>query len=262
MDWVYLSPHFDDAALSCGGLIWEQVQAGKHASIWTVCAGDPPEGKLSPFAESLHARWDTGQQATGHRRREDRASCTVLGATYRHLALSDCIYRRSPLTGEYLYASEESLTGELHADEDELVRTFSARLHQMLPAQSRLVCPLAIGGHVDHRLVRAAADRLERPLWYYVDYPYIARDLDQLTSLHQSGWEAIVFPISEAGMQAWVDSVAAHHSQISTFWLDLSVMRAALNAYSQHLGGLALWQPTGSESGSLPDSFSEACVPP
>jgi hypothetical protein len=35
MRWIYLSPHLDDAALSAGGLIYEQTQAGIQVEIWT-----------------------------------------------------------------------------------------------------------------------------------------------------------------------------------------------------------------------------------
>ncbi|MBN2499463.1 MAG: PIG-L family deacetylase, partial [Anaerolineales bacterium] len=55
---IYLSPHLDDVALSCGGLVWEQAQAGMAVEVWSVCAGDPPPGELSEYARSLHARWD------------------------------------------------------------------------------------------------------------------------------------------------------------------------------------------------------------
>ena len=53
---VYLSPHLDDAVLSCGGMIHRQAQAGERVVVVTVCAGDPPPGPLSDFARSLHER--------------------------------------------------------------------------------------------------------------------------------------------------------------------------------------------------------------
>jgi len=39
MRWIYLSPHFDDAVLSCGGLIFDQTCGGTAVEIWTVFAG-------------------------------------------------------------------------------------------------------------------------------------------------------------------------------------------------------------------------------
>jgi LmbE family N-acetylglucosaminyl deacetylase len=50
MRWIYLSPHFDDAVLSCGGLIFEQARQGIPIEIWTIFAGNPPPGPLSMFA--------------------------------------------------------------------------------------------------------------------------------------------------------------------------------------------------------------------
>ncbi|NTV35511.1 MAG: PIG-L family deacetylase, partial [Anaerolineaceae bacterium] len=72
MHWIFLSPHFDDAVFSCGGLIYEQVQQGDQVEIWTICAGDLPEGQLSPFAEELHARWTTGRETISSRAAEDQ----------------------------------------------------------------------------------------------------------------------------------------------------------------------------------------------
>ena len=63
MEWIYLSPHFDDIAYSCGGLVWEQVNSGQMVSIWTICAAYPPPGPLSSFASILHERWGTGREA-------------------------------------------------------------------------------------------------------------------------------------------------------------------------------------------------------
>ena len=195
MIWIYLSPHLDDAALSCGGLIWEQNQIGQTAEIWTICAGDPPEATLSPFARSLHARWQTPKDAVSERRREDQRSCQILNAAWRHLPVQDCIYRRAhaggllsqKADGPYLYTSEASLTGPLHPSETSLVEAISRELAGSLPDGSNLVCPLAIGGHVDHRLTRLAGEKLDRPLWYYADFPYVLENMDHHSTFFQKG---------------------------------------------------------------------------
>ena len=133
MQWIYISPHLDDVALSCGGLVWEQTQSGDQVGIWTVCAGDPPPGPFSAFAQSLHNRWGNSRAAIEERRNEDIISCTFLGASYRHFDIPDCIYRRTEIhpgepgaSAEFLYPSEESLFGPLHPADETLITTLSA----------------------------------------------------------------------------------------------------------------------------------------
>lgn len=247
MNWVYLSPHLDDIALSCGALCWQQAQENRSLElrspeIWTICAGDPPPLPLSPFAESLHARWDTGPGSTAARREEDIEACRRLGAGFRHYPIPDCIYRRVGPGAIAAYASEGAIFGPLHPAESELVDDLAAELRRSLTPQMELVCPLALGGHVDHRLTRLAAERLERPLWFYADYPYAAQTGDSLASVLPGGCEMTVFPVSGQALHAWCDAVAAHRSQISTFWPDLAAMRASIERYCSLYGGIRLWR--------------------
>jgi LmbE family N-acetylglucosaminyl deacetylase len=241
--WVYLSPHLDDVALSCGGLVWEQSQAGDRVSIWTICAGDPTDENLSPFALSLHERWKTGREAVRQRRAEDEAACAILGAAARQFPIPDCIYRCSPLNGNHFYTTEESLFGPLHPQESGLVQSLAVQLRRSLPAEAQIACPLTLGGHVDHRLTRAAAAGLDRPVWYYADYPYEREAVGELQALEQAGWKPFLFPVSAAGLDAWTRSVAAHASQVSTFWPNLAAMQAELQDYWGQNEGVRLWRP-------------------
>ena len=241
MQWIFLSPHFDDAALSCGGIIWEEVRRGAQVSIWTVCAAPPPKGQLSTFAEELHARWNTGPQATEQRRREDIASCAQLGVAYHHLDLHDCIYRRGP-NGEHLYPTEESLSGGLQSLDQYWIETLYKELKRDVPPRARLVCPLAIGNHVDHQLTRAAAELLSPRLWYYADYPYVQRKPEQLEEMLAHGWRARHFRVSLPDLAAWQTSIAAHASQISTFWPNIPAMQDAIQAYWALENATNLWQ--------------------
>ena len=245
MNWIYLSPHPDDVALSCGGLVWEQTHAGEMVSIWTICAGNPPDGPLSPFAEVLHARWGTGREAFERRRQEDIASCRALSASYRHFSIPDCIYRLGQGVGgapEHLYASEQALFGPLHPAEASLRQWISEELAQALPLDAQLVCPLTLGNHVDHQLTRLAAEDLGRDLWFYADYPYVQRQLDYGEQLTKDGWRSTSFPVSREGMAAWLCSVAAHGSQFSTFWPNLEAAEQEIQGYCEKFGGILLWQ--------------------
>jgi LmbE family N-acetylglucosaminyl deacetylase len=212
MHWIYLSPHFDDVALSCGGLVWEQVQVGDTSSIWTVCAGNAPDEELSPFAKELHMRWEVDKDATAQRRIEDRSSCQCLGATWRYFTIPDCIYRRNPHTGEFMYSSEILLNGPLHPADTLTIESLQQEMKSFFPVDFMIISPLGLGNHVDHQLTRLAAEGLECTSWYYADYPYVLRCKEKLDNLEQERWLSQVFPISQGGLTAWQDSIAAHRS--------------------------------------------------
>jgi LmbE family N-acetylglucosaminyl deacetylase len=243
MHWVFLSPHFDDIALSCGGLAWELSQSGQRCEICTVCSGPAPAGPLSSFAESLHTRWETGEEATEVRKKEDQASCEILGVTWHYLDLPDCIYRPGG-GGAYYYASEESLFAEVHPAEAPLVSKLAATLQSRLSEAHVVVSPLTLGGHVDHRLTRRAADELSATVVYYADYPYRLQEGEALAKYVASGWKTRYFRVSEEGLAAWQEAVAAHTSQISTFWASIAGMKAAIRALWEADGqGVRLWLP-------------------
>ena len=171
-DAIYLSPHLDDAALSCGGNIFQQTAAGQRVLIVTVMAGSPDLTVDSPYVEALHSRWELAGDAAAQRRAEDEEACRILGAEFLHLGVPDCIYRLDPVTGAPLYLSDDDIFGEVQPSEQSLVLTLAAQLAQ-LPAAHQWYAPLTVGHHVDHLLVRAAAEQaLGAALLYYEDYPY------------------------------------------------------------------------------------------
>ncbi len=241
MPWIFLSPHLDDAVLSCGGLIYELVACGDEVQIWTICAGDAPPGPLSPLAQELHARWQTGPDAPRIRRAEDLKACGMLGAKSVHLDIPECIYRRRQDTGLPLIGSNDELFQPLPEIEAPLVAQIAGLLSRQVEEDARLVSPLAIGGHIDHHLVRRAAEALHRPLLYYADYPYLEGQRENMNRETGTGWEICPRPISRSGLAAWQSSVACYRTQISTFWKNLAEMRAALQRYHAQGGGARLW---------------------
>lgn len=242
MDWVYLSPHPDDAALSCGGIIHCQVRRGETVAVWTLFGGDPPPGPLTPFAASLHRRWGVSAgDAMAARRAEDARAAAVLGAALLNIHLPDCIYRRLP-GGAPLVTREEDLWQPLHPGEEPLAERLAASLRERLPSGARLVSPLGIGSHVDHTLTRRAAQSLGRELFFYADFPYAGREQALSDEWIAPHWKPHCCTLKPADLAAWADAVAAHASQISTFWRDEKEMRAALHDFHTLEGGTCLWR--------------------
>jgi LmbE family N-acetylglucosaminyl deacetylase len=241
MHWIYLSPHLDDAALSCGGMIWEQVQAGDRVEVWNICAGDPTSSLTSPVIAELHTRWGTGERSPAVRRAEDEAACRRLGAQPRYFDIPDCIYRFLP-NGEPLIRGGADLWVAPY--EEDLHQRLAETFRSEIGPRTRVVSPLTIGSHVDHRLVRAAAEQARTRLWYYPDFPYVARSNVNLQEWILPAWKHSTQAVSPEGLRAWQDAVLAYTSQFSTFWTSESEERAEIAAYCAAGGGIRLWQNT------------------
>lgn len=241
MKWVYLSPHLDDVVYSCGGLIWEQVHSGAQVEVWTVCAGDAG-GPLSDYARSLHIRWGTGMEAVAVRRAEDLEACRKLGVTARHFSIPDCIYRRLPDSGAPVVKSDADLFSPLKTGERYLVEELADQLKRSLSPPVNVVCPLAVGGHMDHRLTRMAAEAVKTPLWFYADYPYIMRAEEDLNNYLNPEWKTSHFQITEPALSAWQEGVAAYRTQISTFWGGIEELKNAIREYWLGPNSHLLWQ--------------------
>jgi LmbE family N-acetylglucosaminyl deacetylase len=243
MRWIYLSPHLDDAVLSAGGLIHGQTQAGIPVEIWTFMCGYPPEGEYSQIAQNLHKLWgfDSAEEVVRGRRVEDINAASIVGATTVHFDFLDCIYRRAP-SGEWLY-SEISVSPHL-ADMD-LPAQIAGEISARLEPDDVLVCQLSVGSHVDHVIVRQAAELLGRPLIYDIDVPYIFYKPEELEP-KAAGMTESVHLITEAGLERWQEAVLAYESQIPTlgdvFDTPEKVQESIKSYWSLHKG-IRLLQP-------------------
>lgn len=238
--WIFISPHLDDVALSCGGLIWDLTRAGHTVAVWTLMAGTPTDENYSPFAQRNHRLWGiSGREAIHARREEDRAACALLGAEARHFDWPDAIYRRDPHTGDPIVNNNEALFND--PPETSLVDEITAVLQAVPPGGSRLVFPIGLGGHIDHQAVVRAGDRLDRVECYYADYPYILKNFDS-PGFREGLWKSIPHFLDQAALDAWCEAVLCYASQLSTFWRDAGETRLALRNYLAGGGG-RLWHP-------------------
>ncbi len=242
--WVFLSPHFDDVVLSVGGLVWELSKCSDPVEIWTICAGDPPQDKpLADYAQMLHMFWELGEQDVPYKRSlEDAACCRVLGAGDRRYTVPDSIYRYHPATGQPMINVPDDLNLPLAPDEAYLVPMVTDFLRKNLHPDHELVIPFAIGHHRDHALVRSAAECLGRPVWHYVDYPYVIREEYDLKEFIPASAKKFSLAISPQGLQTWQEGILCHKSQMIMLFPDEAVMRMDIEAYAQSGGGSSLWK--------------------
>jgi LmbE family N-acetylglucosaminyl deacetylase len=244
-DAMFLAPHLDDVALSCGAQVAMLTRRGATVLIVTAMAGDPDEPELSDYVRSLHDRWQLAADAAAQRRAEDVAACAILGADHLHLDIPDCIYRTDPATGAALYLSDPDIFGPVAPAEAYLVERLATAFTALPPAQ-RIVAPLTVGHHVDHLLVQESAMRTwgSTGLWYYEDYPYAQHPgaVAAVVSADAGDWQPEVMPVDEAALAAKIESILAFRSQLSTFFTDRADLERQVRGYAAQVGGERLWR--------------------
>lgn len=168
----FISPHYDDIALSCGGTARRLADAGRAPRIAVVFGSEPdPAAPMHAFAEALHRAWGLDAVTViASRRAEEEAAAHVLGATTRVLPFRDAIYR------DRHYLGNPQLFGDIAAGEANLPAAIAtALLAPAPPVGARFYAPLGAGHHVDHQLAFLAAARLAAggwDVWFYEDLPY------------------------------------------------------------------------------------------
>jgi LmbE family N-acetylglucosaminyl deacetylase len=175
------------------------------------------------------------------RRAEDVTACQIVGARYRHLPFPDCIYRQSN-DGTWLYPSEQSIFGELSGEDAGTQYTLRTFLATILKADDILVIPLTVGDHVDHQMVRNAAEALERPLLYYADAPYVIKHPEKIIDATRN-FKSKLYNISLQSLASWQEASQAYISQLDVLFDGVEKMHATIASYYQKEKGLCLWKP-------------------
>jgi LmbE family N-acetylglucosaminyl deacetylase len=256
--WLYLSPHLDDVALSCGGQIARIRRDGGAVDIVTVFAGDEPGADTPPASPLVTRIFELWQLAPGEvmttRRREDLAACRVLAAEAIHWELQEAIHRRDPRQGTVLYPSLERLFGAVAAPEEELVDRLAERFAALAATrgQPQVAAPLGVGGPVDHRIVRAAAERaFGGALRYYEEFPYIVWKLWALARAGISGrsWEALRQPLTPADVAVRIAAIACYASQVSPLFRTPERIALLVGKHVRRAGGERLWRRRSTGTG-------------
>ncbi len=255
-DHIYLSPHFDDAALSCGGAIYQQRRAGEAVLVVTICAASPEPGEaLSSFAQAFHTAMGTPDDLVATRRREDQAAMARLGVEVTGLGFQDSIYRKTVDGSGWLYTSIPEIFGSVHPNDHALAEAIAAAVRDNAPGgpHATLYAPLTVGRHVDHQLAHQAAWMLREQGWrvfFYEDFPYadpayrlpFGKDNPAtleatLAALQTARLTPHIVRLAEDDVQARIDSVRAYRSQMPMLFGDDATMAARVQAYTEQIDG-------------------------
>ena len=147
-DTIILSPHFDDAVLSC----WHLLASASEVLVVNVFAGEPPAGTLGWWDELAGATDSAAAVRT--RIEEDRQALALAGRTAVNLPFLDSQYRQS----------------------DQAPAEILQALRGVFIKDARIYAPASLGDdHRDHAAVRAAALALHAEgadVALYADLPH------------------------------------------------------------------------------------------
>jgi LmbE family N-acetylglucosaminyl deacetylase len=166
-----LSPHFDDAAYGLTLTISKLINSKVAVTLincftvtqWTAL---PVEDKDVKSVSLLRAKEDAEYN------KQFNSAINII-----NLNLLD-----APLRNGYIFQNQPFQENEL-----ELIEELTKLLQQQV--SGLLLCPLAIGHHIDHAICRAAVAKLYRKInvLFYEDLPYAQRITEEqvLTHIHE-----------------------------------------------------------------------------
>lgn len=182
----FISPHLDDAVLSCGGLIHEFTK--KKVPVTVVTVFTSAHGKKATLSARRFLK-KCGEVDTDtlfeKRRKEDITILKKSGVKYVHLGCIDGTWRMykvpsklrkllGNLLPEFIHLYPTFLhvvSGKLHSEDTKNMNTVAMKLKNLVPKNAVIFGPLAIGNHVDHVFVREVLSEFENVI-YWSDFPY------------------------------------------------------------------------------------------
>lgn len=177
---IALSPHLDDAALSCGGLL-TALRGVISRLVVTIACGDPMPRDNGGKRRARNRR---GHVAPALRRAEDARAMHAIECDFVHLGFSDCVFRRSPTSGDLIYRDARARWAGAGFDDVAHVEELYLVLRRLTQNMGRVIVlsPMSIGFHVDHAICARVAMRLAgggTTLLFYEDFPYVAMSHDE-----------------------------------------------------------------------------------
>jgi LmbE family N-acetylglucosaminyl deacetylase len=230
---LVLSPHLDDAALSCGAVMTVVSQQQRPVTAMTVFSdcGPPP---YSFMAKRIVAAMGPQSPVAMMQRRqgEDAVVLGSLGVQWRYLGLFEAPFRRYGRRGVnpplYPTFRFDALRGRIHRVDRALVAQLAQTFTEVAAQTGAglVLAPLGVGRHVDHVIVREAATAAflqdsagaagaaaagPPALWFYADYPYSRTHQPDAAFVDRHGLQPQSW---HAGRERAVAALAGYGSQI------------------------------------------------
>jgi SAM-dependent methyltransferase/uncharacterized protein YbaR (Trm112 family) len=172
---IFLSPHLDDAVLSCKYFLNELKIKRKSVDIVSIFtrAGKYPSTKQAR-EYLVKCGYSNAHKLFRDREKEDIKAASFLRFKWKHLGYIDAAWRRND-RGKYIYQNEEKqFLGNISISDKKLQKKVKEKVEKIITSKKNPIvfAPLGVGGHVDHAIIREVARKLHVQTVYWEDYPY------------------------------------------------------------------------------------------
>ncbi|MBX9786317.1 MAG: PIG-L family deacetylase [Alphaproteobacteria bacterium] len=223
---LFVSPHLDDAVLSCGGLIHKMCEAHSVVYVVSIFTGLPNPKSLSEAAIEFHRSIQLGDNAIEVRCSEDLKVSKFLKYHPIHLGLFESQYRQNE-QGEHTYKSLDSIFKGQLEEEKTCILQLAPMIKDLLRSHSfdDIYVPMGVGNHIDHLIVRHVLEKVGKEgslcddLIYYEDMPYACYEGHVVPERHfKKKMKAYLEPLSETNFNTKIKGISLYKSQINMLW--------------------------------------------
>jgi LmbE family N-acetylglucosaminyl deacetylase len=214
-NFIFVSPHLDDAVFSAGGLMDYLHKKNKNIkviNVFTKAGTKPYTFSVKKFLKLCG--YDSAVELFKDRIKEDKLVLKKVGAKIVNLGFTDALWRKkgnnSPIAElDYIYPIFKLTIarGFISRHDDKMVSKIKTDLIKNIKPNKNVIifCPAGIGRHTDHLIVRNAVSELFKNVVYWQDYPYIkSSEIDRdFVKMHKL--KKVVFTFNKAAKNRLVN---------------------------------------------------------
>ncbi len=182
---IFVSPHFDDVALSCAALL-EQLSGKTEITVINAFT----KAHKGPYTLSarkfLHdsTNYSDATELFEEREKEDKKVLSTFSISIINLGLQDALFRKkksATVLGKFLPEIDHVYpTYKWHllkgvSRNDTALSELKKKLQPYNNINTFVFAPYGVGGHIDHLTVRTACEEVFDTVLLYSDFPYNTR---------------------------------------------------------------------------------------
>lgn len=232
---LILSPHLDDAVLSCGDLIDKYVKKNYNVDILTIFSKNVDDSKLSDAAKIFHSNCFIRHDAMEYRKQEDKNAGMFLKCNNFYLDFKECLYRRDKKG--FLYPNLNNIYHLESKREQKNLDKLIKKLKKLINDYDTVIAPLGLGNHADHLIVNYAINCLRNEikgqLLFYEEVAYVCYYYrDNKISNWGSNMKYKLIEVCDSNFDKKINAILLYRSQLNILWNNYNQMLCDLEKLS------------------------------